>query len=178
VRPENSTGSIILETPRLILRPFGANDVEAVFRFLGDPRVMRFSVRGPLSCEDIRARYLPGCLKRYSQDGFGQWAVIDKRDGRCIGECGICTQTVEGVPEHEVSYRLCPEAWGQGFATEAARACRDYGFKELALTRLIAIIEPENVASLRVAQKIGMTEEKCALFHGKSVRIYSVTSSV
>ncbi len=170
--------SFICETPRLILRKFNESDVEPLLSFLGDPEVMRFSITGSLTQEDIQTRYLPGCLRRYSRDGLGQWAVVRKSDGICVGECGICVQEVAGEKEFEISYRIRRDSWGNGLATEAARACRDYGFKNVGLRRLISIIESENVASIRVAEKMGMTLEKRASFHKLPVLIYSVANAV
>ena len=168
--------SIVCETSRLILRKFDENDVDQLLSFLGDPQVMRFSIAGPQTREDIRTRYLPGCLKRYSRDGLGQWAVVRKSDGMCVGECGICIQEVDGEREFEISYRLRRDCWGSGLATEATRACRDYGFEQAGLHRLISIIESGNAASIRVAEKMGMTLQKRASFHQIPVLIYSVTS--
>jgi ribosomal-protein-alanine N-acetyltransferase len=170
--------SIICETPRLILRKFNESDVEPLLSFLGDPEVMRFSMRGPETREDIQTKYLPSCLKRYARDGLGQWAVVRKSDGSCVGECGICVQEVEGEKEFEISYRMRRNCWGIGLATEAARACRDYGFQNVGLRRLISIIESENIASIRVAEKMGMTWEKSASFHKIPVLIYSVAKTV
>ena len=170
--------SIVCETARLILRRFNESDVEPLLGFRGDPEVMRFSVTGPETRQDIHARYLPSCLKRYSRDGLGQWAVVRKSDGLCVGECGICVQEVDGAREFEISYRMRRDCWGIGLATEAARACRDYGFKQAGLRRLISIIESENAASIRVAEKMGMTLEKRASFHEIPVLIYSVASGV
>lgn len=101
-----------------------------------------------------------------------------KSDGICVGECGICAQEVDGEREFEISYRMRRDCWGTGLATEAARACRDYGFKQAGLRRLISIIESENAASIRVAEKTGMTLEKRASFHGIPVLIYSVANAV
>ena len=136
---------------------------------------MRFSVSGTRTREDSRAKYLSGCLARYSRDGVGQWAVVRKSDGALIGECGICVQQVDGGREYEISYRLRRDCWGQGLATEAAIACRDYGFTTAGLSRLVSIIEAENVASIRVAEKMGMRFEKNALFHNIAARIYSIS---
>ena len=166
--------SVVCETSRLVLRKFNENDVEALFSFRGDPEVMRFSVSGPETRVDIQARYLPGCLKRYSRDGVGQWAVIRKADGICVGECGICVQQLEAETEFEISYRMRRDCWGSGLATEAARACRDYGFNQAGMRRLISIIEPENAASIRVAEKMGMALERSASFHEIPVLIYSI----
>ena len=169
--------SIICETPRLILRKFNESDVEPLLSFLGDPEVMRFSIRGSVTREEIQTKYLPACLKRYFRDGLGQWAVVRKSDGRCVGECGICVQEVDGEREFEISYRMRRNCWGIGLATEAARACRDYGFQNVGLRRLISIIESENIASIRVAEKMGMTLEKRASFRGIPVLIYSVDNA-
>jgi ribosomal-protein-alanine N-acetyltransferase len=170
--------SIICQTARLILRKFNENDLDAILGFRGDPEVMRFSITGPETREDIQTKYLPSCLRRYSRDGLGQWAVVRKSDGLCVGECGICAQEVAGKREFEISYRLRRDCWGNGLATEAARACRDYGFKPAGLRRLISIIESENAASIRVAEKIGMTLEQRASFHGIPVLIYRVANAV
>ena len=170
--------SVVCETARLILRQFNEGDVESLLSFLGDPQVMRFSITGPETREDIQTKYLPGCLKRYSRDGLGQWAVVRKSDGLCVGGCGICVQEVEGEREFEISYRLRRDCWGIGLATEAARVCRDYGFKQAGLCRLISIIESENAASIRVAGKMGMIMEKRTSFHNIPVLIYSVANAV
>ena len=175
--PNTEETPVVCESSRLLLRKFGESDVEPLFGFLGDPEVMRFSIRGPLTREEIQTKYIPGCLKRYSRDGFGQWAVVRKSDGRCIGECGICVQEVDGEREFEISYRIRRDCWGAGLGTEAARACRDYGFNQAGLHRLISIIESENAASIRVAEKMGMKLEKRALFQQIPVLIYSVVNS-
>ena len=177
MRADTVETSIVCETSRLVLRKFNESDVESLLSFRGDAEVMRFSVVGPETREDIQTKYLPSCLKRYSRDGLGQWAVVRKSDDLCVGECGICVQEVDGEREFEISYRLRRDCWGMGLATEAARACRDYGFRKAGLRRLISIIEAENTASIRVAEKIGMTLEKRASFHQISVLIYSVANA-
>ena len=103
--PNTMETSIVCETSRLILRKFHESDVEPLLSFRGDPEVMRFSISGPQTRQDIQTRYLPGCLKRYSRDGLGQWAVVRKGDGICIGECGICVQEIADDREFEISYR-------------------------------------------------------------------------
>ena len=176
--PDNVAASVVCETARLTLRKFNDRDVEPLLSFRGDPEVMRFSITGPETREDIQTRYLPGCLKRYSRDGLGQWAVVRKSDGICIGECGICVQEIADDREFEIGYRIRRDCWGMGLATEAARACRDYGFKQVGLRRLISIIESENAASIRVAEKVGMTLEKRASFHNIPVLVYSMVNGM
>ena len=176
--PDTIETSIVCQTARLILRKFVESDVEALLGFRGDPEVMRFSIDGPETREDIQTKYLPSCLRRYLRDGLGQWAVVRKSDGLCVGECGICAQEVDGERAFEISYRIRRDCWGNGLATEAARACCEYGFKKAGLPRLISIIESENAASVRVAEKMGMTLEKKAAFHGIPVLIYRVDNAV
>jgi ribosomal-protein-alanine N-acetyltransferase len=149
--------SLVCETPRLILRELTAADAEAVHAWRGDPEVMRFSVTGVETLEQLGARFLPRCATRYARD--------------CIGECGIGALELDGAHEHEIGYRLRRDCWGQGFAAEATQACVAYG-RSKGLERLIAIVQPENVASIRVAEKMGMTVRKRAVFHGLDVLIY------
>lgn len=169
--------NVVCETSRLVLRRFDAGDVDAILSFRGDPDVMRFSVAGTETRDTIEAKYLPSCLRRYARDGLGQWAVVRKSDGICVGECGICEQEVGGEKQFEISYRMRRDCWGNGLATEAAGACRDYGFNEARLRRVISIIESENTASIRVAEKIGMTFDKRVYFHDIPVLIYGLASS-
>ena len=176
--PKTMETSIVCETSRLILRKFDESDVDSLLGFRGDPEVMRFSITGPETREEIQTKYLPSCFRRYSRDGLGQWAVVQKSDGICMGECGISVQEVDGEKEFEISYRLRRDNWGNGLATEAARACCDYGFKQAGLRRLISIIESENAASIRVAEKMGMTLAKRATFHGIPVLVYGVVNTV
>ena len=175
--PNTVETRIVCQTSRLILRKFDESDVGSLLGFRGDSEVMRFSITGPETREDIQTKYLPGCLRRYSRDGLGQWAVVRTSDGSCVGECGICVQEVDGEREFEISYRIRRDCWGNGLATEAARACCDYGFRQAGLRRLISIIEAENAASIRVAEKMGMTLEKRASFHRIPVLVYSVASA-
>jgi len=176
--PNTVETSIVCQTSRIILRKFNESDVDPLLGFRGDPEVMRFSITGPEAREDIQTKYLPSCLRRYSRDGLGQWAVVRKSDGICVGECGICAQEVDGEREFEISYRMRRDCWGVGLATEAARACRDYGFEKAGLRRLISMIELENTASIRVAEKMGMTLNKRASFHGIPVLIYDVSNAL
>jgi len=132
----------------------------------GDPEVMRFS-DGVQTREWVQA-WLRACLERYYQTwGFGPYAVVKKQDQNVIGYCGLFFfPDINGQPEVEIGYRLARSAWGQGYATEAAGAVRDYAFHVLGIKRLIAMIDPSNVASIRVAQKIGMHFETEVLLEG------------
>lgn len=168
----------IAETDRLILRHLQMDDLSDMAPILADPEVMRFSL-GRKTREQTR-KWMEGCLENYSEErwGFGLWAVVHKRDNKLIGYCGLVQwKDVDGRREVEVGYRLARPYWGRGLATEAARAVRDYAFGQLGLTRLISIIEPENIASIRVAEKNGMKLEKEIIKWNRPVRIYAVDKS-
>ncbi len=170
------TASAIIETPRLLLRVFGPDDAAALDSVHGDAQVMRFSVDGPKTPEQI-VRFILYAMASHRQNGFAPWAVIWKETAACIGECGIYAQTVNGQSAFEISYRLRRDFWNRGIATEAASACRDYAFDRLRLPRVISIIEPANLASIRVAEKVGMLRGSETTFHGIPVHIYGLAAS-
>ena len=155
----------ILETDRLLLREFEITDLDSMAELFADVEVMKFS-SGTKSREESQA-WLERCLNNYSEFGFGLWAVVKKDGLEVIGYCGLsCFPDICGQKETEVGYRLMRSEWGCGFATEAAIAVRDYGFMKEGLSRLIALVDPNNVTSIRVAQKMGMRFEKEALLEG------------
>lgn len=137
-----------------------------MLRVFGDAEVMRFG-DGVQTREWIQD-WLRTCLERYYQTwGFGPYAVLARRSHKVIGYCGLFFfPDVNGRPEVEIGYRLARSVWGQGYATEAARAVRDFAFSTLNIKRLIAMIDPANTASIRVAEKIGMRYEKEVRFEG------------
>lgn len=141
-------------------------DVEPMLRVFGDAEVMRFG-QGVQTKEWVQA-WLHTCLEHYYQDwGFGPYAVVEWDRGEVIGYCGLFFfPDVNGQSEVEVGYRLARSAWGQGYASEAARAVCNYAFDTLGIKRLITMIDPANVASIRVAEKIGMRYEKEVSFEG------------
>ena len=156
----------ILATEQLSLRHFHILDVEPMVQVFGDPEVMRFG-DGAQTSEWVQA-WLRTCLERYYQTwGFGPYAVVKRQDQTVIGYCGLFFfPEVNGQPEVEIGYRLARSAWGKGYATEAAGAVRDYAFHILGIKRLIAMIDPSNVASIRVAEKIGMRYENEVMLEG------------
>lgn len=167
---------MVIETERLILRKFRLPDLDDLLAVMADPQVMRFSISGPWD-RDRTQHFLEECLVDYSEArwGFGRWATIHKQDDRLIGFSGLARwDDVDGSPEVEIGYRLLPEYWGQGLGTESARASRDYGFRQLRLPRLISLIQPGNLASVRVAEKTGMVCEKEILKWGQPILVYAV----
>ena len=167
---------VIVETDRLILRHFDIFDGEAMDRVFTDAEVMYYG-DGVKTREWVR-QWLRGWLEDYYQTwGFGMWAVVEKSGREIIGYCGLSRFADRcGPDETEIGYRLARPHWGRGLATEAARAVRDYGFRTLRLPRLIAMIDPRNAASIRVAEKIGLRYEKDVMFEGFTHpdRVYAI----
>lgn len=144
-----------IETARLWLRPMQEDDFDALLRIFTDPKVMA-SFGGELFTPAQMHAWLDRNLDHQNQFGYGLFSVIRKTDGRLIGDCGLEQMTVDGEAAAELGYDFCSDAWNQGFATEAACAVRDYAFAELRLPQLISLIRVGNLASRRVAEKVGM----------------------
>jgi RimJ/RimL family protein N-acetyltransferase len=150
----------ILETERLILRHFLPNDLDSLYALYRDPDVRRHFPEGTLTYAETKEE-LEWFLNGHPEHPeLGLWATIHRATHRFIGRCGLLPCTIDERPEVEVAYLLAKEYWGQGLGTEAAQAILDYGFEKLHLSRLICLIDREHQASIRVAQKIGMTFEK------------------
>ncbi len=164
-----------LQTPRLILREFTLDDVEAHGRIFSDPQVTRYLPRGPYPAEkapDIARRTIEYFIEHWRTHGYGVWAVEDKDSGALIGQCGL--NNLEEAPEVEVLYLLDRPFWGRGFATEGAQAAVDAGFDQVGLHRIVGLTVPENLASQRVLQKVGLRYEKDARFFGIEVRYFAL----
>ena len=156
---------IIVETERLLLRQFDLADIDSLMGVLGDAEVMRFG-DGDQTREQVQA-WLQTCLENYQRRGFGPYAVIERSREDLIGYCGLYYfEDVNGQAEIEIGYRLKRTVWGHGYATEAARAVRDFAFHSLHIKRLVALIDPDNVSSIRVAEKIGMNYESDVMLEG------------
>jgi RimJ/RimL family protein N-acetyltransferase len=144
-----------LQTQRLSLREFVPEDAEALVAILCDAETMRYYT---LAFDHAAVvDWITRNRARYANDGYGLWAMILNSTGELIGDCGLVRQIVDGTDEMEIGYHVRRDQWGQGYASEAARACRDYGFANLKVDKLISLIRPENIASRRVAEKSGMT---------------------
>jgi [ribosomal protein S5]-alanine N-acetyltransferase len=142
-----------IETERLLLRAFAADDISAIAAVYGDPEVMRYVSLGVLD-----RRGTQELLEQYAQAqgerGFSTWAVVEKASGRVVGDAGFEVYKPTGEPE--LGYTLAADVWGRGYASEAARACVDAAFAHLSVRRIVAKVEVGNDRSLRVAERIGM----------------------
>jgi [ribosomal protein S5]-alanine N-acetyltransferase len=165
----------ILETPRLLLREFVLNDVPALGKVLSDPITMRYYPH-PYDEEGVRD-WIDRNRWRYQEQGHGLWAMVLKTSGELIGDCGLIKQMVGGIDETEIGYHVRRDLWNQGFATEAARACRDHGFTHLPVDRLISLIRPENHPSCRVAEKNDMRVISEVMWHELLHYVYAIDRS-
>ena len=161
----------VLETERIALRRMDMSDVDDLLGIFSDPVAMRYypATKSRAEAEEWVRRM----LSSYRDHGFGLWVAVLKDSGEFAGQCGLTVQEVEGWQEVEIGYLLLRRFWGEGLATEAARAARDHGFA-LGYRRLISIIDPQNLASRRVAEKTGLALEKEVEKWGKKVCVYSV----
>jgi RimJ/RimL family protein N-acetyltransferase len=160
-----------LETERLRLCPFMPADADDLFRVYSDPLVMRYISRGVRSREETITA-LADQIEHWRQHGFGMWALREKRSDDFIGRCGL--RVLDRTQEVEVGYTLARSAWGKGYATEAARQALSFGFEEAGLERIVAVAQPENVASRHVMEKLGMRFEKDAYFYDSIVVYYAI----
>jgi ribosomal-protein-alanine N-acetyltransferase len=170
---------MILETSRLILRPFAADDLDRMAELMANKDFMRFSTaasaaRTPMTREQTQS-FLDKVVGWHRDDLPSQFAMILRAGGTLAGYCGFFHQEVDGVKEIEIGYRLQRDFWNRGLTTEAARAVRDHGFRDLKLERVISLIHPENQASRRVAEKNGMTLERKTTFRGFPTFVFAIT---
>jgi RimJ/RimL family protein N-acetyltransferase len=160
-----------ISTPRLLLRELKSADAPALFEVLGDPETMRFYPR-PYSREEVD-EWIGRQIGRYAM-GAGLLGVVLRDSGTLIGDCGLVWQEVEGVQEPEIGYHVHREHQGRGYATEAARAVRDYAFGTLGCDHVISMIRPENLASRRVAEKNGLTVDRTVFWRGYDHCVYQL----
>jgi|SRR5579872_2852615 len=162
----------VLETERLTLRPLTPEDVDDLAAIYADPEVMRY-FEGIRSREQTRQE-VEEVMKQYARTGVDFLATIHKENGRFIGRCGLLWQVIDSAQEVEVAYMIDRPYWGRGLGTEAARALKEHGFRDFGFRRLISLIDPENVASIRVAEKNGMHYERDVEFEGYLCRLYAI----
>jgi RimJ/RimL family protein N-acetyltransferase len=155
-----------IETERLVMRTFRpASDSESMFAVYGDAEVMRFIPGGALRDVQAVRETLEAHADAQRDQGFSNWAVVDRRTAEVIGDAGF--GIFEQTGEIELGYTLLRGRWGSGYATEAASACLAAGLAHLQATRIIAVVDAANTASLRVAERIGMTREDEIQAHGR-----------
>jgi RimJ/RimL family protein N-acetyltransferase len=170
--------SSFIETPRLLIRPFERTDgdVAAMHLLFSDPEVVKY-IGGVLSDTVEKTQERVWRWIHYQETlGYSSWAVMEKSSGEIIGDCGLFPFENLG-PEVELGYDFRRDCWGKGYATESARACLDYGFREFQFDRIVAVALPENIASRRVLEKCGMKENGMRHCYNLDLIFYEITNT-
>lgn len=160
---------VLVETERLFIRDWVPDDWKRYKPLATDPRVLKYIGVDPSPDERIQA-FVERGIQTAKARGWILWPVIHRDDAELIGFCGFNDGFPSGV---ELGWRLRPEYWGRGLATEIARAVMEYGWNEFGFERLISVIHPDNRASIRVAEKLGMSLDGTLSYHGKEVLRYA-----
>ncbi|MEC3609339.1 GNAT family N-acetyltransferase [Bacillus glycinifermentans] len=167
---------IVLTTGRLTLRHMTKKDVCNLLEIFSDPIAMEYYPS--TKDEEQTIEWIDRMLNNYAKHGTGIWIVEHKETGEFLGQCGIVPQEVEGVREMEIGYSFARRVWGNGYATEAAAACKRYGFENMNVQKLVSLIDIKNLASRKVAERIGMTPEKHIRKWGKEIVVYASETKI
>lgn len=157
------------DTDRLSFRVWMDADLDRLHQICSDSQVMEFVGNGQVWSRQRTGQFIQSAIDTLQEHGYFQWAVIHKADQHLIGYCGF----VKTTTAPEIGWRMAPEYWGQGLATEAARATLKHGIEKLGFQRVIATVQAANLASIRVIQKLGMMLEKSFDRDGREVRVYA-----
>jgi len=163
---------VSLETERLLLRWFRETDFPQYLAMSTDPEVMKF-LGGKPQTEIEAWKSMAAFMGHWYFRGYGVWAVEEKSSGKLIGRIGLMNPA--GWPGFELGWTLARESWGKGYATEGAGHAMEYAFKELGRDHVISCIAPENVNSIKVAERLGETVEGETELLGKQVLIYGIS---
>ena len=163
----------MIESERLIFRKFTLDDLPKLIEQRSDPEVNKFLGGTKLQNPEALAKRIRFYISCYESHGFGSCAMIWKPTGEMIGSAGL--QPLDGTDEIEVGYSMIKEYWGKGIGTEAARAWLDHGFREHGLERIVAIALPENIASRRIMEKLGMKFEKNEVHYDEECAFYGIS---
>jgi RimJ/RimL family protein N-acetyltransferase len=161
-----------LETPRLVLRPWEYGDREAAYAIDLDPEVRRYFYPQTMTRADSD-KLLGWMIRHWAEHGFGFFAVARKDTGRIIGGCGLSVleQVLPGNPKIEIGWIFARESWGQGFATEAATAVLAHAWTLPGIDEVVAFTTESNLASRKLAERIGMTRDPADDFEDETVPV-------
>jgi [ribosomal protein S5]-alanine N-acetyltransferase len=166
----------LLVTPRLLMRPFTESDLEDLTALFADPAVMQY-IGPPNTLTPAKAAdRLHEMMAEFEAEGFGMLAVIERREKRFIGRCGL--MRLEGGDEIELDFIFSKHAWGKGYATEAAKEVLRYAFNVLKLNRVVGVTHPNNLPSQRVLEKLGMQHTGRKQSHGMESLKYVIENKV
>lgn len=162
----------IITTCRLILRPFSEMDGDALYAILSEEGILRYFPPSGLLTREQVDKMIFRLLQHWEEHGYGLWAVAEKENSRLLGRCGL--QVIPETKEVEIDFILGKPFWGQGFATEAANASLRFGFDKVGIETIVGIVHPENKASQRVLEKLGMKLVDHARYFGMEVYRYAI----
>ena len=163
----------MLETERLLLRPFTFDDLPMLIEQRSDPEVNKYLGGTKRQNPESLAKRLRFYIECFDEYGFGTGAVIWKETGEIIGSSGL--QPLDGTTQIEVGYSLIKKFWRRGIGFEAAKAWLDFGFNEKNLERIVAVAYPENAGSRRIMEKLGMSYEKTETHYGELCVFYGIS---
>lgn len=155
------------------LLPWQSGDEVAFRRLTQDPRVMRYVSNGEPWSDEKTLEFVVRQRQCFATRGFCLWKMVSKETETICGMCGL--QPLEETPDIEIGWWLAPELWGQGIATEAARAVLLFGFGSAALARIVAVALPENTASTHIMEKLGMLYTGRVVHQGFEVERFVIT---
>lgn len=163
------------ETKRLYIRKLNISDIAIWETFFKNNTSLEYlGLDLSLDAEIQSKDWIERQLWRYEHKQYGYHALIHKNTNEFIGQCGLLTQEIDGNKEVEIGYHILPEYWGLGFATEVAQLFRNYAFDNDLCHSLVSIIDIRNIASQKVAEKIGMQRGKQVRYHDLNVYIYRI----
>ena len=165
---------IVFETPRLILRRFAEKDFGLIRSLNSDPKVVKYLHEAVLKTDEQAKNILTNIILPQYKNNLGRWAMYTRAGNEFIGWCGL--KSIPERDEIDLGYRLKRSSWGKGFATEAARKTLDYGLKHLKISLITGRAHIENIASIRVLEKIGMKFSREEIVDDVQVRTYTISS--
>lgn len=168
-----SSSNLIIETERLLIRPFNLDDIEPSYAMNLDAEVSKYTGDGGIvSKKEIERRIIENVLGDYEKHGFGRLVVELKGENTFIGFTGL--KYLEDMNEVDLGYRFIRKYWGKGIATESAKACLKLGFETLELNKIIAMVLPENINSIRVLEKLNFEYKKDIIENNQVAKLYSL----
>ena len=165
---------IVFETPRLILRRFAEKDFGLIRSLNSDPEVVKYLHEAVLTTDEQAKNILTNIILPQYKNNLGRWAMYTRSGNEFIGWCGL--KSIPERDEIDLGYRLKLSSWGKDYATEAARKTIDYGLKQLKISLITGRAHIENIASIRVLEKIGMKFSREEIVDDVQVRTYTISS--
>ena len=171
--------NLILETERCILRELEINDLEGMYQLDSDPVVHQYLGNKPVENRDAARAIIESVQKQYTKFGLGRWAIIDKKSNDFVGWCGLKYEQKLRVEfnYYDLGYRLRHKYWGIGIGKETALASLNYGFEKLNLEEICAAAHPDNIASNKILQRIGLIARDPFEYDGNLIHWYRLSRS-